>query len=95
MRANERADERVAQYFSLYSWLLSTIVPSFPPFQARLLPMRERFKAQEERDVEKMTKIKLGGPKAALKGTANGDKAVEKTKFPHAFPDDVGSNNSG
>ena len=26
MRANERTDERVAQYFSLYSWLLSTIV---------------------------------------------------------------------
>ena len=30
MRANERTDERVAQYFSLYSWLLSTIV--FLPF---------------------------------------------------------------
>ena len=31
MRANERMDERVAQYFSLYSWLLSTIVlPTFP-----------------------------------------------------------------
>ena len=27
MRANERTDERVAQYYSLYSWLLSTIVP--------------------------------------------------------------------
>ena len=26
MRANERTDERVAQYGSLYSWLLSTIV---------------------------------------------------------------------
>ena len=26
MRANERTDERVTQYFSLYSWLLSTIV---------------------------------------------------------------------
>ena len=25
-RANEQTDERVAQYFSLYSWLLSTIV---------------------------------------------------------------------
>ena len=29
MRANERTDERVAQYSSLYSWLFSTIVP--PP----------------------------------------------------------------
>ena len=26
MRTNERTDERVAQYFSLYSWLLLTIV---------------------------------------------------------------------
>ena len=26
MRAIERTDERVAQYYSLYSWLLSTIV---------------------------------------------------------------------
>ena len=26
MRANERTDEQVAQYFNLYSWLLSTIV---------------------------------------------------------------------
>jgi len=26
VRANERTDERVAQYFSLYSWLLLTIV---------------------------------------------------------------------
>ena len=26
MRANERTDERVAQYYSLYSWLISTIV---------------------------------------------------------------------
>ena len=26
MRANERTDERVAQYHSLYSWLFSTIV---------------------------------------------------------------------
>ena len=26
VRANERTDERVAQYYSLYSWLLSTIV---------------------------------------------------------------------
>ena len=26
MRANERTDERVAHYYSLYSWLLSTIV---------------------------------------------------------------------
>ena len=26
MRANERTDERVAQYCSLYSWLFSTIV---------------------------------------------------------------------
>ena len=25
-QANERTDERVAQYYSLYSWLLSTIV---------------------------------------------------------------------
>jgi len=29
VRANERTDERVAQHFSLYSWLLSTIVYSF------------------------------------------------------------------
>ena len=29
MRANERTDERVAQYCSLYSWLLSTIVPGY------------------------------------------------------------------
>ena len=26
MRANEQTDERVAQYYSLYSWLFSTIV---------------------------------------------------------------------
>ena len=30
--ANERTDERVAQYFSLYSWLLSTIVWRFLDF---------------------------------------------------------------
>ena len=30
--ASKRTDERVAQYYSLYSWLLSTIVPlSYPP----------------------------------------------------------------
>ena len=64
--------------------------------------MRERFKGQEERDVEKMTKVKMGGGKAAAKATAatNGagsaaEKTPEKTIFPHAFPDDVGSNNSG
>ena len=28
VQANERTDERVAQYFSLYSWLFSTIVAS-------------------------------------------------------------------
>ena len=28
MRANEQTDERVTQYYSLYSWLLSTIVLS-------------------------------------------------------------------
>jgi len=74
-----------------------------PELQARLLPMRERFKGQEERDVEKMTKVKMGGGKAAAaKATAatNGagsaaEKTPEKTIFPHAFPDDVGSNNSG
>jgi len=68
-----------------------------PELQARLLPMRERFKAQEEREVEKMTKVKLGGGKAAGKGTTNGAAAAagDKTRFPHAFPDDVGSNNSG
>ena len=62
-----------------------------------MLPMRERFKAQEEREVEKMTKIKLGGGKAAGKGATNGAAAAaaDKTRFPHAFPDDVGSNNSG
>ena len=59
--------------------------------------MRERFKAQEEREVEKMTKIKLGGGKAAGKAASNGAAAAaaDKTRFPYAFPDDVGSNNSG
>ena len=38
MRANERTDERVAQYFSLYSWLFWTIVRlsfRFCPFARR------------------------------------------------------------
>jgi len=68
-----------------------------PELQARLLPMRERFKNQEEREVEKMTKVKLG--KKVTNGTtptaaADADES-KLTKFPHAFPDDVGSNNSG
>ena len=67
--------------------------------KARLLPMRERFKAQGEREVEKMTKIKLdknakGGTNGAAT-TAAPAKEVEKTRFSHSFPDDVGSNNSG
>ena len=41
MRANERTDERVAQYFSLYSWLLSTIVPL--PFEPPLPPWPEEL----------------------------------------------------
>jgi len=69
-----------------------------PELQARLLPMRERFKAQEERDVEKMTKVKMGkNAKSATNGAAaaSAPAAKENTRFSHSFPDDVGSNNSG
>ena len=67
--------------------------------KARLLPMRERFKAQEEREVVKMTKIKMGkDAKGATNGAAADTAAAggdQTTRFSHSFPDDVGSNNSG
>lgn len=70
-----------------------------PELQARLLPMRERFKAQEEREVVKMTKIKMGkDAKGATNGAAADTAAAagdQTTRFSHSFPDDVGSNNSG
>lgn len=68
-----------------------------PELQSKLLPMRDRFKRQEERDVEKMTKEKQTEGKKATNGAvkATGDAQAKKTTFPVSFPDDVGSNNSG
>ena len=49
MRANERTDERVAQYFSLYSWLFSTIV-------SRAICLCMNFDANDRINAEKRTK---------------------------------------
>ena len=39
VRANERMDERVAQYYSLYSWLFSTVVLFFSAFSSPINSM--------------------------------------------------------
>lgn len=55
--------------------------------QQKLIPMRDKMKEEEDKQIEK---ARLAGPKA--------DQADDKKKLkalPYSFPDDVGSNNSG
>jgi len=65
-----------------------------PELQQRLVPARDRFKEEEEKQLERAQQEKgQSGPKAA----ENAAKATEKPvkTEPYSFPDDVGSNNSG
>ncbi|ESP05184.1 hypothetical protein LOTGIDRAFT_227857 [Lottia gigantea] len=59
-----------------------------PELQAKLVPMRNRFKEQEDKYLEQAQQLKQKG---------SGEKPVEKKKKaePYSFPDDIGSNNSG
>ncbi|XP_052238951.1 ubiquitin carboxyl-terminal hydrolase 14-like [Dreissena polymorpha] len=62
--------------------------------QQRLVPARDKFKQQEDREAEEAGKLKTStgkGPKSSQK--AEDDSKM--IKHPFAFPDDVGSNNSG
>jgi len=57
-----------------------------PELQKKLMPMRDKFKEQEDKKVHQATEI-------AMKGTKKKEKKTNK--LPYAFEDDVGSNNSG
>uniref|UniRef100_A0A1I7YIL1 Ubiquitin carboxyl-terminal hydrolase n=1 Tax=Steinernema glaseri TaxID=37863 RepID=A0A1I7YIL1_9BILA len=63
-----------------------------PELQAKLLPMREQFKAYEDKKVEQLRQSKLntgtGGPDAM-------ETDEKKEIVPSSFEDDEGSNNSG
>jgi len=59
-----------------------------PELQQKLIPMRTRFKEQEDKELEELSNLKKVGP--------IGDrKKKEGKKEPYWFPDDLGSNNSG
>lgn len=59
-----------------------------PALQEKLKPMRDKFKNEEERKLEK--KIAANGAQPM-----ETDAPKAKTTFPFSFEDDVGSNNSG
>ncbi|XP_053393894.1 ubiquitin carboxyl-terminal hydrolase 14-like [Mercenaria mercenaria] len=59
--------------------------------QQKLIPAREKFKEQEDKAAEEATKLK----KAGEKPTEKKDDSKKTIKHPFAFPDDIGSNNSG
>lgn len=56
-----------------------------PELQEKLLPMRAKFKEQDDKAVTQAA--------ASKTGKVTGDEA--KTSHPFSFPDDAGSNNSG
>jgi len=59
-----------------------------PALQERLKPMRNKFKAEEERKLEK----KMAAVQSGVKPM---ETDAKKTTFPYSFEDDIGSNNSG
>ncbi|XP_041358082.1 ubiquitin carboxyl-terminal hydrolase 14-like [Gigantopelta aegis] len=59
--------------------------------QKKLIPMRDRFKEREDRELVKMEQANAKGQKAVVKT----EKDTLKNYEPFSFPDDVGSSNSG
>lgn len=77
-----------------FPMMLDTFDLCSPELQAKLLPMRGKFKDYEDAIVESASKIKAkGGKEAALKRAHEEDEAKEMEAF--WFEEDLGSNNSG
>ena len=67
-----------------------------PELQAKLTPMREKFKEEDERKLQKKIAEKGGGePMETDTATAAAAVPTKSVTLPYSFPDDVGSNNSG
>lgn len=63
--------------------------------QQKLMPMRDKFKAAAEKEVE-VARAGEGKALAEKDGKALAEKDEKDKKFaPYSFPDDIGSNNSG
>jgi len=62
-----------------------------PELQQKLVPVRDKFKAWEDAELEKAQKNK----DKEKKGASITEEVRSTTKEPYSFPDDVGSNNSG
>ncbi|XP_052776253.1 ubiquitin carboxyl-terminal hydrolase 14-like [Mya arenaria] len=58
--------------------------------QTKLLPQREKFKAQEDKEAEEASQLKAANKKPGKEGDGK-----KMQQHPYSFPDDVGSNNSG
>merc|ERR1711860_59939 len=64
-----------------------------PELQQKLVPMRKKFKAYEDKVVHDLDKQKGLGKDEALRKTKGDDEGKES--LPWCFEDDLGSNNSG
>ncbi|KAI0214284.1 Ubiquitin carboxyl-terminal hydrolase 14 [Lamellibrachia satsuma] len=60
--------------------------------QKKLIPMRDRFKQDEDAKAELKSKIRAP---AGKKGEEEEEEEIKMIKEPYSFPDDIGSNNSG
>lgn len=61
-----------------------------PELQAKLLPMRQKFKEVEDKKAEEVASSKV-----AKKASEPGEEVAKKEYYPYSFDDDLGSNNSG
>jgi len=64
-----------------------------PLLQEKLKPMREKFKDDDEKKLEKKAAAVAGAGAEAME--TNGTVKTKSTTLPYHFPDDIGSNNSG